>query len=108
MAASLSRQAEAIMRANDRGGYTVPTAGLYPYQWNWDSAFAALGFAAFDRDRAWRELETIFDGQWADGMAPHIIFRKNDPSYFPGPDIWSSQTEPPSSGHSQPPVVATT
>lgn len=107
MTASLIEQASAIMRANDRGGYTVPTAGLYPYQWNWDSAFAALGFAAFDRDRAWRELETIFDAQWADGMAPHIIFRKNDPSYFPGPGIWSSGTEPPSSGHSQPPVVAT-
>ena len=30
---------------NDRGGYTVPTEGLYPYQWNWDSAFVALGFA---------------------------------------------------------------
>ena len=26
---------------NDRGGYTVPTANLYPYQWNWDSVFAA-------------------------------------------------------------------
>lgn len=107
MAPSLAEQATAILRANDRGGYTVPTKGLYPYQWNWDSAFAALGFAAFDRDRAWREIETIFDGQWADGMAPHIIFRKNDPSYFPGPGIWGSNTEPPTSGHSQPPVAAT-
>ncbi|MEQ8403038.1 MAG: hypothetical protein RIB53_10680 [Roseitalea porphyridii] len=106
MTHATSETATAIMRANDRGGYTVPTAGLYPYQWNWDSAFAALGFAAFDRDRAWRELETIFEGQWADGMAPHIIFRNHDPSYFPGPDIWGSNTEPPSSGHSQPPVVA--
>jgi len=106
MTHATSETATAIMRANDRGGYTVPTAGLYPYQWNWDSAFAALGFAAFDRDRAWRELETIFEGQWADGMAPHIIFRNHDPSYFPGPDIWESNTEPPTSGHSQPPVVA--
>lgn len=107
MSVPLTDQATTILRTNDRGGYTVPTAGLYPYQWNWDSAFAALGFAAFDRHRAWRELETIFDGQWADGMAPHIIFRKFDPSYFPGPNIWGSRTDPPSSGHSQPPVVAT-
>ena len=107
MTNALEDQAIAILNANDRGGYTVPTAGLYPYQWNWDSAFAALGFASFDRDRAWRELETIFDGQWDDGMAAHIIFRRYDPSYFPGPDVWGSKTEPPTSGHSQPSVVAT-
>ena len=107
MTADPTQQAAAILRDNDRGGYTVPTAGLYPYQWNWDSVFAALGFAFFDRDRAWREIETVFEGQWSDGMAPHIIFRHDDPSYFPGPSIWASGTEPPTSGHSQPPVAAT-
>lgn len=99
-------QATQILLENDRGGYTVPTARLYPYQWNWDSAFAALGFSVFDRERAWLELETLFEGQWADGMVPHIIFRRDDPDYFPGPAIWQSGTTPPSSGHSQPPVVA--
>ena len=24
-----------IIKMNDRGGYTVPTNRLYPYQWNW-------------------------------------------------------------------------
>lgn len=99
-------QAVRILRGNDRGGYTVPTPGLYPYQWNWDSVFAALGFAVFDRERAWREIETLFDAQWVDGMVPHIVFRKNDPSYFPGPEIWQSNTIPMTSGHSQPPVAA--
>ncbi|MEO0828854.1 MAG: trehalase family glycosidase [Pseudomonadota bacterium] len=98
-------EAIAIMRANDRGGFTVPTPRLYPYQWNWDSAFAALGFAIFDRDRAWREIETLFDAQWPDGMVPHIVFRRNDPDYFPGPDVWSTGSTPPSSGHSQPAVA---
>lgn len=107
MAPSLSEHAIAILHANDRGGYTVPTKGLYPYQWNWDSAFAALGFAAFNRNRAWREIETLFEGQWDDGMVPHIIFRNHDPSYFPGPDVWQSDTVPQTSGHSQPPVAAT-
>lgn len=102
----LHGQAIDILKANDRGGYTIPTARLYPYQWNWDSVFAALGFAAFDRPRAWQELELLMAGQWADGMVPHIIFRKNDPSYFPGPGIWQSNTDPLSSGHSQPPVAA--
>ena len=61
-AAPLDAEAVRILRLNDRGGYTVPTDGLYPYQWNWDSAFAALGFAAFDIGRAWVELETLFSG----------------------------------------------
>jgi len=102
----LDAQAVAILKANDRGGFTVPTARLYPYQWNWDSAFAALGFAAFDLDRAWREIETLFEGQWANGMVPHIVFRRDDPDYFPGPATWRTGTTPPTSGHSQPPVVA--
>lgn len=104
----LERQAVDILKANDRGGYTIPTAGLYPYQWNWDSAFVAIGMATFDRERAWGEIETLFEGQWQDGMVPHIIFRRNNPSYFPGPDIWQSNTEPMTSGHSQPPVAAST
>jgi len=104
----LDRQARAILRSNDRGGYTVPTAGLYPYQWNWDSAFAALGFAVFDIDRAWVELETLFSGQWANGMVPHILFHAVDEGYFPGPDVWGTHGHGPiaSSGISQPPVAA--
>lgn len=94
-----------ILTANDRGGFTIPTSRLYPYQWNWDSAFAALGFAQFDRLRAWTEIEMLFAAQWQNGMVPHIIFRSNDPDYFPGPDVWQSGTEPASSGHSQPPVA---
>ncbi|WGW05647.1 MGH1-like glycoside hydrolase domain-containing protein [Tropicibacter oceani] len=105
---SIDEQARAILRGNDRGGYTVPTAGLYPYQWNWDSAFAAWGFAQFDIDRAWAELETLFAGQWPSGMVPHILFHKPDPGYFPGPDVWGAQDKgtTPSSGISQPPVAA--
>lgn len=103
----MNERARAILRANDRGGYTVPTAGLYPYQWNWDSAFAAWGFSTFDVSRAWDELDTLFTGQWESGMVPHILFHKDDPGYFPGPDVWATGTTPPSSGITQPPVAAT-
>lgn len=96
-----------ILRANDRGGFTVPTSGLYPYQWNWDSAFTAFGLARIDPRRACRELEMLFEAQWPDGMVPHIIFRANEPTYFPGPDVWQAHRGPlPSSGISQPPVAA--
>jgi len=105
-AIALDTEARAILTANDRGGYTIPTAGLYPYQWNWDSAFAALGFAEFDIWRAWTELETLLSGQWDNGMVPHILFHRPDPGYFPGPGVWGCSGPVPSSGISQPPVVA--
>lgn len=104
---TLDAAARDILRMNDKGAYTVPTEGLYPYQWNWDSAFAAMGFAQFDVDRAWTELDTLFSGQWANGMVPHILFHQSDPSYFPGPDVWGCDGPIPSSGISQPPVAAT-
>ncbi len=107
MPLDLDQQARDILKENDRGGYTVPTARLYPYQWNWDSAFVALGFATFDRARAWQELDLLLEGQWRDGMIPHIIFRRDDPDYFPGPSVWQAEGgNLPSGGISQPPVLA--
>lgn len=103
----LDARARGILIGNDRGGYTVPTHGLYPFQWNWDSAFVALGFATFDRDRAWAEIETLVSAQWEDGMIPHIVFHQDDEGYFPGPRVWGTGRTPPTSGITQPPVLAT-
>ena len=99
--------ARAILKANDRGGYTVANGRVYPFQWNWDSAFVALGFDTFDRDRAWTEIETLFRAQWPDGFVPHIVFWQEDDGYFPGPGVWGSGRTPPTSGITQPPVAAT-
>ncbi|MGR3711938.1 MAG: MGH1-like glycoside hydrolase domain-containing protein [Shimia sp.] len=104
---TIDEQARQILRQNDKGGYTLPTHGLYPYQWNWDSAFVAWGFASFDVPRAWDEFDTLFASQWDSGMVPHIIFHQPDPSYFPGPDVWATGQTPETSGISQPPVAAT-
>ena len=103
----LNKQAIAILRQNDRGGFTIPTARLYPFQWNWDSAFVALGWATMDNDRAWQELEMLVAGQAHDGMIPSIIFRKDDADYFPGPGVWQTKNGVLSgTGISQPPVLA--
>ncbi|MBQ0819912.1 neutral trehalase [Microvirga terrae] len=96
--------ARAILARNDRGGYTVPTDRLYPFQWNWDSAFVAMGFAVFDVARAYRELERLVEGQWDDGMIPHIVFHAPSDTYFPGPDVWGTRHRVPTSGITQPPV----
>lgn len=102
-----SREAAEILLANDRGEFSVPTRGLYPFQWNWDSAFAALGYSHLDGERAVRELESLAGAQWPDGMIPHIVFHRPDPGYFPGPEAWGTDRTPPTSGISQPPVFAT-
>jgi hypothetical protein len=94
-----------VLRENDRGTYTVPTKGLYPFQWNWDSCLTALGQAQTDEARAWTEIETLFAHQWEDGMVPHIIFHQNDDGYFPGPDVWDTGRKVPTSGITQPAVA---
>lgn len=55
--------ARAVLRTNDRGGYTVPTDRLYPFQWNWDSGFVAMGWATFDEVRGFNEIEHLLEGQ---------------------------------------------
>ncbi|UYN99911.1 MAG: hypothetical protein KIT02_01340 [Devosia sp.] len=95
-----------ILRENDRGTYTVPTKGLYPFQWNWDSCFTALGQSHYDLDRAWTEIETLFAAQWDDGMVPHMVFHEAAPGYFPGPDVWgTNRAGRPTSGITQLPVA---
>ncbi|MGI9598465.1 MAG: MGH1-like glycoside hydrolase domain-containing protein, partial [Acidimicrobiales bacterium] len=107
-ATALTEDARRILIENDRGGYTVPSARLYPFQWNWDSVFVALGWAEFDMERAWQEIDTLFKAQWPSGMVPHIVFWTEEASYFPGPDVWRGERGgPSSSGISQPPVAAT-
>jgi hypothetical protein len=102
----MDARARAILQANDRGGYTVPTARLYPFQWNWDSPLTAIGWAMFDPDRALREFETLLTGQWDDGMVPHIVFHAPSDQYYPGPEAWGVSRALPTSGISQPPVAA--
>jgi len=94
-----------VLKENDRGTYTVPTKGLYPFQWNWDSCFTALGQAYYDEGRAWTEIETLFAHQWPDGMVPHIVFHVRDEGYFPGPDVWATGRPTPTSGITQPPIA---
>src|SRR6185437_13738197 len=105
MPSELFDRAVAVLKDNDRGGYTVPTKGLYPFQWNWDSCLTALGQSHFDEDRAWTEIETLFAHQWPDGMVPHIVFHVRDEGYFPGPDVWRTGRPTPTSGITQPPVA---
>ena len=100
--------AKKILLDNRRSGYTLPTNNkLYPAQWNWDSAFISLGYSYFNLEYAIEELEKLISGQWDDGMIPHILFHDNDESYFPNHKTWDCGNKIPSSGITQPPIIAT-
>lgn len=102
---SLRQDAVDLLRANDRGGVTLPSPDLYPHQWCWDSAFCAMGWATFDPPRALTELERLLKGAWPSGMVPHIQFDPAVEGYEPGPGWW--RTGRPTSSITQPPVAAT-
>ena len=85
----------------------MPTSRLYPFQWNWDSAFVAMGWATFDEARGWDEIASLLRGQWEDGLIPQIVFHAPSDDYFPGPEVWQTNRALPTSGITQPPVLAT-
>ncbi|HEU5030957.1 MAG TPA: hypothetical protein VFV01_39000 [Spirillospora sp.] len=111
---ALWKAAARVLDANWTGTATAASPGLYPHQWSWDSAFISLGLARHRPDRAETELLSLFRGQWADGMLPHIVFNTSlaRHAYFPGPDLWRSTEQPAApngvqtSGLTQPPVHA--
>nr|WP_202477556.1 hypothetical protein [Streptomyces sp. SID5470] len=91
---SLHVRAAKVLEGNWTGASTVPSRGLYPHQWSWDSAFIAIGLRHLSPLRAQTELETLLAAQWGDGRVPHIVFNPSVPldAYFPSPDFWRSST----------------
>lgn len=108
---SLLEYATDVLKANDRGSYTVPAENLYPHQWLWDSCFIAIGLRHLDVDRAQTELTSLLRGQWANGMLPNMVF-SDEPRYERDRNLWRSWINPSSpdgvatSGITQPPMLA--
>ena len=75
-------ETERVLRQNwvtgDRDGtrfeYTEPSPGRYPWQWYWDSCFAAIVWRRFEPRRARAELESLLAAQRPDGFVGHTIF----------------------------------
>jgi hypothetical protein len=90
-----TKLAKAVLKHNRSEGYTLPSASLYPHQWNWDSGFIAIGYSHYDSDGAIKELTSLFNAQWKNGMLPQIVFnRKKLGKYFPEPDFWQAERSP--------------
>lgn len=68
-----------VLTANWRAGtrgetpyvYTAPSPGRYPWQWYWDSCFAAIAWRHFDRERARAELSSLLAAARPDGFIGH-------------------------------------
>jgi hypothetical protein len=111
---ALWHAATRVLDANWVDEGTVPSPALYPHQWSWDSAFISVGLARHRRERARRELLSVFRGQWTTGLVPHIVFhpRLSRNAYFPGPELWRSHAHDAAprgvetSGITQPPLHA--
>ena len=80
--AAVLAEAERVLRQNwvvgERDGtrfeYTEPSPGRYPWQWYWDSCFAAIVWRRFEPRRARAELESLLAAQRPDGFIGHTIF----------------------------------
>jgi glycogen debranching enzyme len=107
----LEQKALDVLKTNDLGGWTRPTAGLYPHQWLWDSCFISIGLSHVDTKRAQEEIRSLLKAQWKNGMIPHIIFSEAK-GYHAGPALWKAHVskncpdEVSSTGISQPPLLA--
>jgi hypothetical protein len=54
--------------------YTRPSPARYPWQWYWDSCFAAIVWRRFDPARSRAELETLLRASRPDGFVGHVVF----------------------------------
>jgi glucosylglycerate hydrolase len=110
---SIAARAAYILRDNSTGLITKAAPTLYPHQWSWDAAFNAIGLATVDLPRARLELDSLFSGQWHNGLLPHIVFDPAADGYWPGPAQWEcanlseeAPSAPATSGIIDPPVHA--
>jgi hypothetical protein len=79
---AVTTEAERVLRQNWHEGsvdgrrfsYSEPSPGRYPWQWYWDSCFAAIVWRRFEPARARAELESLLEAQRENGFVGHTIF----------------------------------
>lgn len=101
LAADARRILEQAWRHDDAGGFCVPNAATYPWQWLWDSCFHAVVWAHLGDERATVELRSALSSQDAEGFVPHVRYGSGP---RPHAGLWgradtSTITQPPMYGH---------
>ncbi len=93
--------------AHDRRyAYTRPSPGRYPWQWYWDSCFAAIVWRRFEPPRARAELESLLAAQRSDGFIGHTIFWERPVSWARLPFYNVSSRRSMQTETIQPPLLA--
>jgi hypothetical protein len=108
------RDVERVLRQNwlegERDGvaysYTRPSPTRYPWQWYWDSCFAAIVWRRIDRERSRRELESLLAAQNVDGFIGHTIFWHRPVSLGRLPFYNVNSRRSPQTATIQPPLLA--
>jgi hypothetical protein len=59
--------------------YTQPSPGHYPWQWYWDSCFAAITWRRYNREHSRVELSSLLAAAREDGFIGHTIFWNKPP-----------------------------
>jgi len=106
--------AEGVLRASwaegERRGvryaYTRPSPSRYPWQWYWDSCFAAIVWRRFDPERSRAELETLLRACRPDGFVGHVIFWDHPISLRRRVYYNVASRSAPMTGTIQPPLLA--
>ena len=107
-------ECERVLRQNwlegERQGvpfaYTRPSPTRYPWQWYWDSCFAAIVWRRLSRERSRQELETLLAAQREDGFIGHTIFWDRHVSLGRLPFYNVSSRRSFQTGTIQPPLLA--
>jgi len=82
--------------------YTVPSSTIYPHQWFWDSCFHTIIYTRLKKfEDARKEMRSMLQGQWKNGMIPHMIYWKK--SRRANVD-WGTKNN--TSSITQPPMIA--
>lgn len=102
---SLKRPLPGPLPLNKTGIFYTPSHRQYYHQWLWDSAFHAIILSHYDTDEAKKELSSLFDEQWDNGMVAQIRFNPSNriAPYRPNAEDWG--TGRPTSGITQPPLI---
>ena len=94
------------VRDGTRYAYTRPSPTRYPWQWYWDSCFAAIVWRRFDPSRARAELESLLAAQREDGFIGHTIFWDRPVSLDRLPFYNVTSRHADQTGTIQPPLLA--
>jgi hypothetical protein len=86
--------------------YTCPSPGHYPWQWYWDSCFAAIAWRHFDAERPRRELGSLLASQREDGFIGHTIFWNTPLPRLRGLTYNVLSRDAPTTASIQPPALA--